>query len=40
MKEDLKNLAEKDCRTMELIRERTSDPYRVQEDMMTRQDAP
>jgi hypothetical protein len=31
---------DKDCRTMELMRERTSDTYRVQEEMMTGQVAP
>jgi hypothetical protein len=31
---------DKDCRTMELMRERNSDTYRVQVEMMTGQDAP
>jgi hypothetical protein len=31
---------DKDCRTMDLMRERTSDTYRVQEEMMTGQVAP
>ena len=31
---------DKDCRTMELMRERTSDTYRMQVEMMTGQDAP
>jgi hypothetical protein len=31
---------DKDCRTMELMRERTSDAYRVQAEMMTGQAAP
>jgi hypothetical protein len=30
---------DKDCRTLELMRERTSDTYRMQEEMMTGQDA-
>jgi hypothetical protein len=31
---------EKDCKTMDLVRQRTSDAYRVQEEMMTNQAAP
>jgi hypothetical protein len=31
---------DKDCRTMDLMRERTSDAYRVQEEMMTGQATP
>jgi hypothetical protein len=31
---------DKDCRTMDLMRERTSDTYRVQEEMMTGKVAP
>jgi hypothetical protein len=31
---------DKDCRTMDLMRERTSDAYRVQLEMMTGQVAP
>jgi hypothetical protein len=31
---------DKDCRMMELMRERTLDTYRVQEEMMTRQVTP
>jgi hypothetical protein len=31
---------DKDCRTMELMRERTSDAYRVQAEMMTGQETP